>query len=257
MRKDKHTRAKRKLTVFTARIAAAFLWILPTAGLPVVGAEEPLLVFPMELGTTWRYEGLVRWIPEGSIAASSDRISWTMEVTDSVRNGEVHAVAVRGMVCELTWYEPGRSPGYSVLIQYGNRVYWRREESEIAARGFIDAVRDGGAGSLENIEPLLVLPLTPGSRWGGETDRDDYMYCWHVQDISSEAALEIRGLSPVLNEYRVAHLIYQTGPDHRTMDVAPGIGITRWGYVHHGTTASVDMRLVAYREGSSDTGPAD
>ncbi|NTV74562.1 MAG: hypothetical protein HGA66_10185 [Holophaga sp.] len=40
---------------------------------------------------------------------------------------------------------------------------------------------------------------------------------------------------------------FSTNPDQRTLEFAPGIGITGFAYEHHGAVARTRVRLVAHR----------
>jgi len=44
-------------------------------------------------------------------------------------------------------------------------------------------------------------------------------------------------------------LVYRTNPDHTILGFVPGVGIVRYAYSHHGTTAEADAWLVGYHEG--------
>ena len=44
-------------------------------------------------------------------------------------------------------------------------------------------------------------------------------------------------------------LSFRTRPDHTIIEFVPGIGITRYVYVHHGTVAEADVKLIEYYPG--------
>jgi len=41
-------------------------------------------------------------------------------------------------------------------------------------------------------------------------------------------------------------------PDHTIIDFVPGIGITGYSYIHHGTVSEVKVKLVDFRVGGKD-----
>ena len=99
---------------------------------------------------------------------------------------------------------------------------------------------------------FLDLPLT-GEKVFGETDqitRTDRSYCWFVDGEENSALDGVSGISPT-DRFRQYRLVYQTRPDHVIMHFVPGIGITHFEYVHHGTVSECDVRLVEYRQGGS------
>jgi hypothetical protein len=51
-------------------------------------------------------------------------------------------------------------------------------------------------------------------------------------------------------KWRSAYVLgYRTLPDEETLTLVPGIGITSFAYVHHGTIVEANVHLVAYRRG--------
>ncbi len=92
-----------------------------------------------------------------------------------------------------------------------------------------------------------MLPLAVNARWGRHVEREGGWYCWRVE-TKRKQALRIEGYA-AHHRSLVYTLACRTNPDHQLVDIAPGLGITRYVYQHHGTVASADVRLVAFRAG--------
>jgi len=198
---------------------------------------------PLEKGTRWAYEGKVEWTVVNSARVLSTNIHWVMDVVDVMEQGAVQASVVRGMPDELAWYEPNRIPGFAVLVSTTNHVYRIQADSEQDGENLARRLVNDPYKLPPRAEEWLVFPLAKGKRWGGDVERTDYNYCWYVEERKLKR-LEVEG-------YRVKHpaavwtLMYRTNPDHQIVGIVPGLGITRYVYAHHGTVASVDVRLVS------------
>src|SRR5581483_86703 len=90
------------------------------------------------------------------------------------------AAIVRGMPDELTGYEAGFQPGYSVLLCVSNRVYRFGEATEKQARDTARELLKSPPQTLTDNE-FLVLPLAKGKEWAGDTERPDHWYRWYVE----------------------------------------------------------------------------
>jgi hypothetical protein len=77
-------------------------------------------------------------------------------------------------------------------------------------------------------------------------DRPDGFYAWIVES----AIPPVRGASwsPLAHGASGWRLAYRTLPDHELLDFAPGVGITRYVYSHHGTVAETNVRLLTVRQ---------
>jgi hypothetical protein len=73
------------------------------------------------------------------------------------------------------------------------------------------------------------------------------MYCWNVLE-KEQVELDVRGIDVerTMTEFMIAQY---TLPDHTIFSFIPGIGITRYQYVHHGTDSEVDVHLVEFHPG--------
>jgi len=91
----------------------------------------------------------------------------------------------------------------------------------------------------------LDLPLAKGKGWGSDGVRDDHWYCWYVEKAALTTVKGDRiqaGTGQGVDD-RLPH-----NPAHELMDLAAGLGITRYVYEHHGTVASADVRLISFRK---------
>ena len=135
--------------------------------------------------------------------------------------------------------------GFCILLNTSNRVYRIAVENEKLARDLAQQLVTDASQLPSSAEELLVLPLVEGAKWGDDTNRDDNFYCWHVEQTRNEV-FHFKGYaSPKSNA--VFTVGYRTMPDHQLIDIAPGFGITRYVYMHHGTVASADIRLVSFK----------
>lgn len=212
-------------------------------------AAPPVLSpIPLEKGNQWTYEGKIETTLSGSSTVYSTNICWVMEIIASTKSTNAQAAVVRGFPDELPWYEPAQLPGFCVLLNFSNRVFQFKAKSEKDARSILqEVINQPGkySAQAQDFNELLQLPLAEGRRWGGDLQREDGWYCRRVEQARS-AKLQIEGCSE--NTARTVYtLAYRTNPDHQLLDIAPGLGITRYVYEHHGTVATVDVRLVSFK----------
>jgi hypothetical protein len=70
-------------------------------------------------------------------------------------------------------------------------------------------------------------------------------YCWNVEGESPFEMKANTNAVPLQNP-REFSCVYRTSPDHSFMKIVPGLGITAYVYVHHGTLAETDLRLIDF-----------
>jgi hypothetical protein len=207
---------------------------------------------PLEKGNRWTYEGKIETTLSGTFAASpatyATNICWVMEIIDSTKTADAQAAIVSGLPDELPWHEPTQVPRFCVLLNFSNHVYQFKAKNEADARSMLqDVISQPGKFSrqAQDFNELFQLPLAKDSRWGGDLQREDGWYSWRVEK-AQPAKLQVEGNSgnPTVLVYTLA---YRTNPEHLLMDIAPGLGITRFIYEHHGTVAEVDVRLVSFK----------
>jgi hypothetical protein len=216
------------------------------------GSVSDYCPIPLQQGNRWVYEGKVEWTIPGSGVVESAKIQWTNEIVELFKGSNALAAAVRGFPVELGGYEPGRSPGYCVLLVLSNRVYSLRSDGESQAKSLARQCSVNPGTLAQGGEELLEWPLAVGRKSGQDPLREDDWYCWCVEQVR-DGALPVRGFARSRSQ-KTYRLAYRTGPDHQMLDVMPGLGIVRYVYSHHGTVASTEMRLISFTApGASST----
>jgi len=219
--------------------------IIGLIGDAATATAAPLeMALPLEKGMRWAYEGKVEWTVMDSSKVLSTNIHWVMDVVDVMERGAVRASVVRGLPDELAWYEPNQMPGFAVIVCVTNHMYRISADSEQDGENLARRLTSEPYKLPPSAEEWLVFPLAKGMRWGGDTDREDNNYCWYVQGKKLES-VRVEGY-PARHPADVWTITYRTNPDHQTMDIEAGLGITRYVYAHHGTVASADVRLVSF-----------
>jgi hypothetical protein len=217
-------------------------WVWSAVATDGVSVEAP---FPLKKGLTWSYEGKVEWTAPNSAKVLSTNVHWVMEVVDVLAGDGIQASVVHGLPDQLAWYEPGRVPGFAVLVSNTNCVYRVPATDEKDAKRLARRLVGRPIDPALSREAWLVFPLTRGMRWGEDDERTDNRYCWYVEGKRAKH-LRIEGF-PATAPAEVWTISYRTNPDHQRLELVEGLGITRYVYVHHGTVASVDVRLVSVR----------
>lgn len=76
--------------------------------------------------------------------------------------------------------------------------------------------------------------------------RNDTWYGWVVERVVPAQA-PVPGMP---DAPRPGYLMtYHTLPDEETVILVPGVGITAFTYLHHGTVAEAHLHLIGYRPG--------
>lgn len=198
-----------------------------------VSPQSEAAIMPLEAGASWVFSVRVRWTLSDSNQVQSASIRWEMRITEVHESEGIRAAVVRGFPFQLAWYEPGKQPGFDVLVKRSGGLWLAQAHSEDEARELAKRAVAGEATG----ELLLRFPVRVGDCVGGDLDRTDGRYCWSV-----ERRVKERGVSG----WEIA---YRTNPDHQLVHLVPGLGITRFTYEHHGTVASATARLVRYTPG--------
>jgi hypothetical protein len=220
--------------------------IQPTLGVQADTTQMGTAAFPLLEGSYWVYSGTVKWEISGEV--KQETLTWRMEVIEATaREGVVAGYALRGHPSDLAWYEEGREPSVYAIVQVGvDRFY----KTSIDA---LERIRDEGdslGALIHEGELFLELPLFTGKRFceAEYISRLDGWYCWVVgpmEEVTLEGVVGASSLGTV-SAYSVRSF---TLPDHVIVEFVPGVGITRYEYVHHGTVSEVDVRLIEYRPG--------
>jgi hypothetical protein len=176
-------------------------------------AADPL---PLATGAKWTYDVTVKRYDPETEKEITKTLSWTTEVLDSHQGNGVTAFRVRGWPSDLASIDdatPNPTPTERTLLRSGNSFLFGATA---------EATIDGAEG-------WFSWPVIDGQRI---CPKKENVYCWEVQSIDGGYALK-----------------YYTGPDEQTFDLQPGTGVSRFHYMHHGTTNEVDARLTSYTKG--------
>jgi len=217
------------------------VFVQPTAYPSALVAEY----FPLSKGAYWVYEGAVKWQTESDVFEQT--IQWKMEVLDVIQRNDIIGYKMKGAPWDLTWYEHGKQPGEYAFIKVGTgRFYIGTLEDFERMMDEEDLLGDlVGEYSL-----FLEIPLLPGKRFCDTPSitRTDMGYCWIVNSETKVDLANVKGVRATdpLTEFALSQ---STLPDFSMFHFVPGIGITRYEYVHHGTVAEVDVSLIEYHSG--------
>ena len=212
-------------------------------------AELPRLVsplFPLAKGNYWIYRGETRWTAPYQPGVQAQHMTWKMEVVELIERQKFRAAVIKGHPQDLIWYEPGRTRGdYLLICQDDDKLFLVGQDRFDQVLSRLRDEADALAGLLSDQELFL-------QRSGGIPRKDDQATegpaarpsSWQVQKISAERSPSLP-LDPYASRsgYR---LLQKTLPDQVTMDVIPGLGITRYLYRHHGTVFETRMELVEF-----------
>lgn len=216
-----------------------------------VGASGAAAPFPLAPGTTWTYQVDAKWNDDG-ITTHQATATWTMKVTGVVSSGQYTAARVSGYVSELAWYTSGQQPKSSLIVRDGdNRYYLIQDDRQATVLQRLRDRKDDLTDLLDASDVMLQFPLTRGMTFGKMADlapRTDTWYCWAVEQAWRASLRGITGVSATA-PHDIFQLAFRTNPDHQLLNFVPGIGITAYTYVHHGTVAESHARLIAFTPG--------
>lgn len=203
--------------------------------------------FPMSVGTYWVYEGPVKWNVPGSPDVAEDTITWRMEIVKTFERDGIAAARVKGHPGDLAWYDENRQPGDYLIARTSEDKYYLVNASRVdnIMKRLLDE-NDSLDGLFDKTELFLDLPLSINKTFGGL----DGGYHWQVIEVDSLDSWLIRELPlPHFTRYRLGLV---TLPDHTIVDFVPGVGITGYTYIHHGTVSEVNVKLVGFQTGGND-----
>jgi hypothetical protein len=239
----------------TARRPAPPKPVVPSTQAPAeIGARDAARsnggILPLAPGTVWIYAGTVKWTNAETQRVEEKSVDWKVEVGERLSRGHVNAAVLRGHPSDLAHYREGRAPGTYLVVRVGPGKYYLLRGRR--AQEALERLRDPND-LLHNLvhedEIFLDLPLVPGKVFGeaGQLTRQDASYVWVVEE---ERAATLEGVKGLRGGRRtVFRLLYRTLPDREELEFVPEVGITRYRYVHHGTVAEADARLVEFRPG--------
>ena len=234
--------------------AASALALMSVLGLGCMeGPKSPgeAGAFPLAPGAFWVYRGPVKWTSVGVHRPEQAEMTWRTEVTGAVHRQHVSGFLLRGFPSDLSWYEAGEPPSERLVVRVGPTLFYLLEGER--ARAVLARLRDEQdllQDLVRESELFLALPLERGQVLGETAmiTRTDLSYCWTVE---GQEPFEAAGLSgpeppPGATEFVLA---LRSRPDHQVLRFTPGIGITGYRYVHHGTVSGCDLELVEWGRG--------
>src|SRR5271165_155480 len=201
--------------------------------------------FPLAKGSYWIYEGEeTSQRPGQGAKVFTEKITWRMEVVDRTERNGIVAAVVRG-------YPDGEPQELQVLVAVDGRDFYLLPADPSVLKRVKDP-NDALVDLVEEDQIILSLPLAMGKRFceAEQITRPDGYYCWVVEDHRKDKLTSIRGVASDINRevYRIA---FRTLPDHVILGFAPGVGITSWVYVHHGTIMEERVKLVEFHNGAA------
>jgi hypothetical protein len=208
------------------------------------------LDLPLEPGTTWTWEADVRWYDAQRRTDDSAKVTWQSTILGRADRPGMKIALLCGDVRDLAWYAPGQRRRRHALITTDDHAWHLLDAPQI------DRLLGGAEAAtvLSGDTVLFRTPLTAGDRFGDPdaVRRDDIFYAWIADAIEQRAVGGIRTIGPAPRS--VLAMSLRTHPDHQFVDYADGVGVLRYVYGHHGTTAEADARLVDFRRGDAPTG---
>lgn len=241
-------------------LAIAFLQRLATAQTadPERAATLPDPV-PLQVGSTWTYEGQVWWIPWSRGRIYREQVTWTSEVTEVLHRGPWTAAMLEGHPYDLIRYEPGRERGLYVLLmrdrkKAGPRVYLASARRARAVWRRLQDREDTLKGLTLPGELVLDLPLHGGKRFclgapakpaKGAPPAQVRPACWSVTDDGPADLRAVRGAEELLDA-DLFRLSQRTPSEHAVWTFVPGLGFTSFAYGYSGEVLAVELHLVDY-----------
>jgi len=174
-------------------------------------------------------------------------VRWTSKVVDAFDDGDVAGALLEGAVWDLAWWSPDVRPGAYAVLRAGTQYYLVADR----AKEVFAAVKKSGRRALtRDVEhhPWFATPLRRGqmNRDPELGPRDDTNYGWFVES-AAPAKLGVPGTAGAA--WTAYVLAYRTLGSNDLVTFVPGIGITAFTFVHHGTLAEAYVHLAAFRRG--------
>jgi hypothetical protein len=229
------------VAAITMASLSGFGWLMAQSPAPV--SVHP---FPMTPGTSWVYQGEVRWQDQNN-TTHEEQVSWRTEVRKLVEHPAANArvASIYGYPSDLDWTDGKPDTEYRALVESAGRFYLLSADTLPAVLKRLDDPADDLAGLLSADDLVLEWPLGQGWRFCDPKGivRTDQLYCWSVENIGP-STLRMPGVKSVpRDEYQLS---YKTNPDQVNVSFVPDVGITHYEYHHHGTVADTNLTLAEF-----------
>jgi hypothetical protein len=176
--------------------------------------------FPLAKGMSWTYEGNERSTIIGGNQVQSDHFIKEMRVVRSVTRGGTTSALVSGFPSE-----------FSVITENEHGLFFYRD---VADKKTGEIILEKAVSGEDLGKQILRFPVRLGDRVGQDPPRPDSRYCWSVA-------------RRIQSRYGPAwEVVYSTLPDDEIFDLAPGVGIVRYEYQHHGTVMETHAHLASF-----------
>ena len=206
--------------------------------------------FPMSVGTSWTYRGIVRWSPSID-KVSETKVEWKTDILRIIRHGEYTGAVIRGFPGDLDWSDGHASATDSLLVRFGQgKFYLISKERFASSLQMLENPNESLQGLLSEGDIFLQLPLAKGNKYcdAENMTRSDGHYCWNVESSESIDLADLSG-GAIKGRGTRFRIRYVTNPDDLTYEFVPGVGITLYEYHHHGTVADTELQLSGFRRG--------
>ncbi|MEB3828781.1 hypothetical protein [Phormidium sp. CCY1219] len=207
------------------------------------------IALPLSEGTYWLYEGVTKWTEENSADLEEKKITWRMEVIENFQRGHLNVAVIKGHPADLVWYREGKQRGDYLIVEVNPGKYYLVMGDRVPE--VLTRLKDEGdflANLLEESELFLESPLRDGQVFGptSQLTRLDGAYRWNVEQQELVGLKAKRIASGSKTQYRFT---YRTAPDRVVVDFIPGVGMSRYQYLHHGTVSEIDVKLIEFQPG--------
>jgi len=224
---------------------------------PLLADDKAAPWWPLSKGTFWVYEGDVSWVDKdpatGQNQVNNKHLTWRSEVVDVVEKRG--AVLLHGFPTDLAWYKSDTKPSDTLILQVGPDYYRVRnkplEVFQMIKGGYPDP--PNGHPDPNTAELFLPTPLALGKQFGmGDTIIELFSsrYCSLVENVAPFDLRTVKN-APKLDHPLSYGITFHTTPDNDEVDFVPGLGITYYYYLHHGTTMEVSIRLLEFGQPAS------
>ena len=88
-------------------------------------------VFPLVEGTSWVYQGTVRWYDFNSVKVAKTRVTWTTQVKRVTRHAHLTAAVINGFPWDLDWSDGDLQPSDALLLASDDGGYYVSQFDDI------------------------------------------------------------------------------------------------------------------------------